>query len=77
MAIGKYIENYFKETNIVDWNYKSFYKFMRILGYDNQDAITRNYIRTLKEILNNKETDNYKRKIIQELLNVNRVSIFL
>lgn len=61
------IKNYFKRNLYEDWEYKSFYKFMKILGYDNNDSIFRIYIRTIKDFIN-EETDEHKKRIANKLL---------
>lgn len=67
MLIERCINNYFKETNLEEWKYSHFKKFMRIIGYTDDEFIIRNYLRFLKNILEN-EANVDKRKFIEKLI---------
>lgn len=68
MLLRKYIKNYFEKIEPEKWSYTSFYSHLRILGYDNNDCILRNYKRSLKEIIKDKNRDNEKKKMAENLL---------
>lgn len=81
MRIGKYVRNYFENTETEDWNYETFNKFMKLLGYKNDEDISRTYVRLLKEIIN-KENTELKRNMAINLLkslekDINQVNVFL
>lgn len=68
MLFGISIRNYFKRTGIDEWDYKIFNRFMKDLGYTKDDAISRVYIRLLKEYLSDKEMDDDKKQVVRKLL---------
>lgn len=49
------------------WNYNSFSNFMEIIGYDDDNHISKNYIKILKYIIEN-ESDGNKKITAENLL---------
>lgn len=64
---GYFIKNYFKNVSSERWNYESFYDIMKVLGYEDDDKISRNYIRELKTVIKY-QNDETKRNIAKQLL---------
>lgn len=69
LNIGTTIKNYFIKTPSDLWDYNSFSNFMVILGYEDDNSISKNYIKTLKYIIDNNGIEDCKRDIAEKLLN--------
>lgn len=49
MRMKNIVRRYFLNTNIEDWNHEDFSKYMRLLGYKNEDDIFEIYHMCLKD----------------------------
>lgn len=67
MRLGRYIKNYFLNTEIKNWNYNDFKDYLNLLGYNDEDYIYRTYIRRLREMIDT-EPDNNRRRITMKIL---------
>ncbi|CAG8691988.1 12757_t:CDS:1, partial [Ambispora leptoticha] len=63
MKLGPCIKKYFSLSSTQRWDYDSFHLFMRILGYEDDTIIFRNYIRQLNDIIKDNNTDTEKKFI--------------
>lgn len=68
LNIGTTIKNYFIKTPLEVWDYNSFSNFMEILGYEDDKSISKNYIKTLKYVIDN-DVEVCKREMAENLLN--------
>lgn len=67
MRLEVCIKNYFLKIPVKKWDYESFSEFMKVLGYDIDERIFRNYIRGLKEVLKS-QVEEYKKDIAIKIL---------
>lgn len=74
MRIEDLIKNYFFKTEIEDWNYLDFNKYLKLLGYKNDEVIFGIYNEVLKEFVdynhnseNTEQNNNDRRTILIEL----------
>lgn len=51
MRMEKIIKNYFLNTDIEDWNYDDFNKYLRLLGYRKEEDIFRIYTKIMKDFV--------------------------
>lgn len=58
MKMEKIVKRYFLNTSIEEWNYEDFDKYMRLLGYKNNDNIFEIYNMILKEFADHDPNDN-------------------
>lgn len=70
MSKRNLIKKYFERIPAKEWDYNSFATYLKVIGYDNNYYIFRNYIRSLKEIITDDIgiTDGYKKLTAKNLL---------